>query len=108
MTNTFVLCVSLLTNSQQAVIGQTNGRALVVSQDTVVQRTVTVEDILLSSRAVTNLVPIAIAAPAPLVQVPNTGTNQYDVVHSGTPTNSPAYRRWQREQRIHGTNAPAK
>jgi hypothetical protein len=100
MTNTFILCVSLLTNSQQAVVGQTNGRALVVYQDTVVQRTVTVEDVLLSERTVTNAVPIAIAAPATNSQ-PQSLQERYPTQSLDARTNSPAFkRRMEREARM--------
>jgi len=98
MTNIFILSLSLMTNSQQAVIGQTNGKALIAAQETVVRRTVTVEDVLVSSRTTTNAVAIAFAPP-----VANISTNPPRPIN----TNSPAFkRRLEREQRMKATNAP--
>jgi hypothetical protein len=38
MTNLIILSISLVTNQQQAVVGESNGKALIASQETVVQK----------------------------------------------------------------------
>ncbi len=133
MTNIVLLSLVLVTNSQHAIVGQANGKALLATQETVSQKIslgyldhgkpVLIGDFLkvLSTLLTTNAVPIAMPAPpsslpmppttnAPLVAVPNRGTNAYEVAYPGMNTNSPAYRHWlERKQRMRGTNGiPAK
>lgn len=63
ITNLVILSSVLLTNSQQAIIGEAGGKALVASQETIVQRTITLEDIVLSSRVSTNAIGFAFQRP---------------------------------------------
>jgi len=104
ITNLVILSVSLVTNSQQAIVGESNGRAMLASQETVIQRTITLEDVMLKSAITTNLVGFALP-PRPAA----TPTNVMATTNkppSGN-TNSPAFkRRLEREQRMKSTNAP--
>ena len=105
ITNLVILSVSLVTNSQQAIVGESNGRALLASQETVIQRTITLEDVMLKSAITTNLVGFALP-PRPATTPTNVvaNTNKPPTLN----TNSPAFkRRLEREQRMKpNTNAP--
>ena len=105
ITNLVILSVSLVTNSQQAIVGESNGRAMLASQETVIQRTITLEDVMLKSAITTNLVGFALP-PRPAATPTNVvaNTNKPPTLN----TNSPAFkRRIEREQRMKpSTNAP--
>jgi len=105
ITNLVILSVSLVTNSQQAIVGESNGRAMLASQETVIQRTITLEDVMLRSAITTNLVGFALP-PRPAATPTNVvaNTNKPPTLN----TNSPAFkRRIEREQRMKpSTNAP--
>ena len=105
ITNLVILSVSLVTNSQQAIVGESNGRAMLASQETVIQRTITLEDVMLRSAITTNLVGFALP-PRPAATPTNVvaNTNKPPTLN----TNSPAFkRRLEREQRMKpSTNAP--
>jgi len=122
ITNLVILSVSLVTNSQQAIVGESNGKALLASQETVIQRTITLEDVVLRSAVTTNFVGFAFP-PRPAATPPsnlptdalnNPRRNGYGVAsNTNVPpaainTNSPAFkRRLEREQRMKpSTNAP--
>ena len=105
ITNIVILATSLITNNQQAIVGESNGKALIASQETVVQRTITLEDVVLRSAVTTNFVGFAFqprpaSAPTNVVAT----TNKPPAIN----TNSPAFkRRLEREQRMKpNTNAP--
>jgi hypothetical protein len=104
ITNIVILATSLITNSQQAIVGEANGKALIASQETVIQRTITLEDVVLRSAVTTNFVGFAFP-PRPTI-TPNNAvatTNKPPPIN----TNSPAFkRRLEREQRMKpSTNA---
>jgi len=107
ITNLVILSVSLVTNSQQAIVGESNGKALLASQETVIQRTITLEDIVLKSAVTTNFVGFAFP-PRPATPPTNVATTNKPPTLN---TNSPAYRyRLEHEQRTKrmkpSTNAP--
>ncbi len=109
ITNLVILSVSLLTNQQQAIVGESQGKALIASQETVVQRTITLEDVVLSSRVSTNAVGFAFPqskAPPTMPPAIPSQTNAPNLQASNT--NSPAFkRRLEREQRMKpSTNTP--
>lgn len=105
ITNIVVLSVVLVTNLQQAIVGESQGKALIASQETVVQRTISLEDIVLRSTVTTNAVGFAFAKPPPTVTV-ESPTNV--VTLSTNDVRAPAFkRRLEREQRMRpSTNAP--
>jgi len=106
ITNIVILATSLITNSQQAIVGESNGRAMLASQETVIQRTITLEDIVLRSAVTTNLVGFAFP-PRPATPLPTNVVASTNRPTSGN-TNTPAFkRRLEREQRMKpSTNAP--
>ncbi len=115
LTNLVVLSIALVTNSQQAIIGEANGKALVASQETIVQRTITLEDVVLRSTVSTNVIGFAFPrvqppttqtlVPTNLTMSPELSKTVRDLQRD---TNSPAYKhRLEREQRMKPqTNAP--
>jgi hypothetical protein len=127
ITNLVTLSITLLTNSQQAIVGEANGKALVASQETVIQRTITLEDVVLRSALTTNFVGFAFpprpttpperilsraSEEAVLRGPPMEREVPLNLGNTNTPrtinTNSPAFkRRLEREQRLRpSTNAP--
>jgi len=105
ITNLVILATTLITNSQQAIVGEANGKALLASQETIIQRTITLEDVVLRSTMTTNFVGFAFPArPATAPTNVVATTNKPPTVN----TNSPAFkRRLEREQRMKpNTNAP--
>jgi hypothetical protein len=111
MTNVIILSLTLVTNLQQAIVGESQGKALVASQETVIRRTITLEDVVLTSTVTTNAIGFAFPKPAPAAPFhpPGPLTNK-PAINTDSPiyTNSPAYkRRLEREQRLRpATNAP--
>jgi hypothetical protein len=122
MTNLIILSIVLTTNSQQAIVGESNGKALVATQEIVAQRVelgymqrgkpISIGDfsrVIGTPRLITNAVPFAFT-PRP----PAPATNATVAVRPSTNapatinTNSPGYqRRLEREQRMRpATNAP--
>jgi len=105
ITNIVILATSLITNSQQAIVGESNGKAVIASQETVIQRTITLEDVVLRSAVTSNFVGFAFP-PRPALSPTNAvaTTNKPPAIN----TNSPAFkRRLEREQRMKpSTNAP--
>ena len=105
ITNLVILATSLITNSQQAIVGEANGKALLASQETVIQRTITLEDVVLRNAVTTNFVGFAFPPrPATPPTNPVATTNKPPTIN----TNSPAFKRkLEREQRMKpNTNAP--
>jgi hypothetical protein len=109
ITNLVTLSITLLTNSQQAIVGEANGKALVAVQDTVIRRTITLEDVVLTSTVTTNAIgfafpqrPAVLSTNAPVTVAPPS------TIPTNIMTNSSAHkRRLEREQRMRSlTNAP--
>jgi len=122
MTNLIILSIVLTTNSQQAIVGESNGKALVATQEIIAQRVelgymhrgkpISIGDfsrVIGTPRLTTNAVPFAFT-PRPAVPT-NASPIRPQVATNAPPqpnTNSPAYqRRLEREQRMRPTtNAP--
>jgi len=123
MTNLIILSISLVTNQQQAVVGESNGKALIASQETVVQkvdlgyvkggRPISIGEfsrIIGTPRLTTNAVAFAFA-PRPTTAPEVAPTNNHPVarpqpaVRPAENTNSPSFRRKQ-ELLKQTTNAP--
>jgi len=122
MTNLIILSISLVTNSQQAVVGESNGKALIASQETVVQkvdlgyvkggRPISIGEfsrIIGTPRLTTNAVAFAFtprpAATPEVAPTNNPIARQQPPVRSSENTNSPSFKRKQ-ELLKQTTNAP--
>jgi hypothetical protein len=130
MTNIVLLSLTLVTNQQQAIVGQSGGKALLASQETVAQQielgylkrdskpvSIGTFSKVISTRLVTNAVPIAMPAPPTSIPVPPVAPSPMPPaipsrtdaprVSSAVNTNAPGYkRRLEREARMRGTNTP--
>lgn len=121
MTNLIILSISLATNQQQAIVGEANGKALIASQETVVQkvdlgyikggRPISIGEfsrIIGTPRLTTNAVAFAFA-PRPAATTPEVAPTNNPVARpQPTPrtenTNSPAFRR--KQELLKQTTAP--
>jgi len=121
MTNLIIFSISLVTNSQQAVVGESNGKALIASQETVVQkvdlgyvkggRPISIGEfsrIIGTPRLTTNAVAFAFAprsATTPEVAPTNKPAAHPQPITRPENTNSPFFKRKQ-EFLKQTTNAP--
>jgi hypothetical protein len=122
MTNLIILSISLVTNQQQAVVGESNGKALIASQETIVQRVdlgymkgarpISIGEfsrIIGQPRLTTNAIAFAFPPKPVATEIQNAPTNK--PLASPQPpartenTNSPAFKRKQ-ELLKQTTNAP--
>jgi len=125
LTNVIILSSSLISTNQQAIVGESNGRALIATQEMMIQQVElgymkggkpisigSFSRIVGSPRLTTNAVPFAFTPRPSSIVNPTNAAPALPQVATNAPTrpntNSPAFqRRLEREQRMRpSTNAP--